>query len=474
MNPTVAFQEPDAPPAALIDTCVHCGFCLPTCPTYVLWGEEMDSPRGRVYLMKAGVEGRAEMTQSFVQHFDRCLGCVACVTACPSGVQYGPLIEKIRAQIERRYDRSLSDRLFRSVLMGLVPYPQRMRLAMLPLAVIGPLVRAIGRALMAPRNGVPHEPGKQLGDVVPGFSRIDEGVRKPQPSTNPSFWQRVAAALALSPPVSLFSMFSRIAERTAAIGQQRMNVAVLTGCVQRLSFADVNRATVNVLAAEGCNVVAPAAQGCCGALPLHAGHIDQARRLAKHNIEVFETAGVDRIVVNAAGCGSAMKEYKDLLAADPAWAARAHAFSATVRDVSEVLMELGEPRATRQPIRARIVYHDACHLAHGQGVRAQPRALLQAIPGVELLTPAESEICCGSAGIYNLVQPGPAAELGARKARHIAALNPDLIATGNPGCTLQISAAAAVLGYKWPVFHPIQLVDASIHGRRIRGLRPKG
>jgi len=199
-----------------------------------------------------------------------------------------------------------------------------------------------------------------------------------------------------------------------------MKVAVLTGCVQRLSFADVNRATVNVLAAEGCNVAAPGAQGCCGALPLHAGHIDQARRLAKHNIEVFERAGVDCIVVNAAGCGSAMKEYHDLLAADAAWAPRAHAFSAKVRDVSELLAELGAPRAPRQPIKARVAYHDACHLAHGQGVRAQPRALLQAIPGIELLTPDEPEICCGSAGIYNLVQPEPASELGARKARNLA------------------------------------------------------
>jgi glycolate oxidase iron-sulfur subunit len=436
----------------------------------VLWGEEMDSPRGRIYLMKAGVEGRAEMTPSFVQHFDRCLGCVACVTACPSGVQYGPLIEKTRAQIERRYDRSLSDRLFRSVLMGLVPYPQRMRLAMLPLAVIGPLVRAIGRALMAPRKGAPYE---EKNHVESGFSRSEADVRKPQPSGEATLLQRVAAALALSPPVSLFSMFSRIPEHTPAVGEPRMKVAVLTGCVQRLSFSDVNRATVNVLAAEGCSVTAPAGQGCCGALPLHAGHIDQARGLAKHNIEVFEAAGIDRIVVNAAGCGSAMKEYKDLLAADPAWAARAHEFSAKVRDVSELLADLGEPRAPRQPIRARVVYHDACHLAHGQGVRAQPRALLQAIPGIELLTPAESEICCGSAGIYNLVQPGPAAELGARKARNIAALTPDMIATANPGCTLQISAAARVLGYKWPVFHPIQLVDASIQGRRLRGLRPK-
>ena len=454
-NQSPAFDGPDTPPSALIDTCVHCGFCLPTCPTYVLWGEEMDSPRGRVYLMKAGVDGRAGMTPTFVQHFDRCLGCVACVTACPSGVQYGPLIEKTRAQIERRYDRTVPDRLFRSALMALVPYPQRMRVALLPLVLLGGVVRAIGRALLAPT--------KQ--------QRAADTGRRPQPPSEATFMSRIAAALALSPPVSLLSMFRKIPEHTPAVGESRLKVAILTGCVQRLSFADVNRATVNVLAAEGCSVAAPGTQGCCGALPLHAGGIDQARRLARHNIDVFERAGVDRVVVNAAGCGSAMKEYKDLLAADSEWAARAHAFSAKVRDVSELLVELGEPRAPRRPINARVVYHDACHLAHGQGIRTQPRALLQAIPGVELLTPAESEICCGSAGIYNLVQPEPAAQLGARKVHHIAALSPDMIATANPGCTLQISAAARILGYKWPVFHPIQLLDASIRGTSLRGAR---
>jgi glycolate oxidase iron-sulfur subunit len=420
----------------------------------------MDSPRGRIYLMKAGVDGRAEMASSFVQHFDRCLGCVACVTACPSGVQYGPLIEKTRAQIERRYERSFPDRLFRSALMALVPYPQRMRVALLPLVLFGGIVRAIGRAL-------------RTSEGATGVSEQSGEVRPKQPAAAATLTQRVAAALALSPPVSLFSLFRSIPEHTAAVGEQRLKVAVLTGCVQRLSFDEVNRATVNVLAAEGCSVTTPGKQGCCGALPLHAGGIEQARRLAKHNIEVFEAAGVDRIVVNAAGCGSAMKEYKDLLQADPAWAARAHAFSGMVRDVSELLVELGEPRAVRQPIRARVVYHDACHLAHGQGVRNQPRALLAAIPGVELATPAESEICCGSAGIYNLVQPEPAAQLGARKARNIAALSPDMIATANPGCTIQITAAARVLGYKWPVFHPIQLVDASIRGRRLKGQRLK-
>ena len=235
--------------------------------------------------------------------------------------------------------------------------------------------------------------------------------------------------------------------------------------MQRLAFPHVNRATIDVLAAEGCAVDAPAAQGCCGALALHAGNIDQARELARHNIEVFEKSGVDRIVVNAAGCGSSMKEYGRLLAEDPAWADRAQASSARVRDVSEVLMEIGEPRAPRHPIEAtRVVYHDACHLAHAQGVRTQPRSLLAAIPGIELLSLTEGDICCGSAGIYNLVQPEAAAQLGEYKARDIAALKPDLIATGNPGCTLQIAAAGRRLGYDWKIVHPIELINRSIRG----------
>ncbi len=454
-----AFSGRDVPPPALIDKCVHCGFCLPTCPTYALWGEEMDSPRGRIYLMKAAVEGRAEMGADFVRHFDRCLGCLSCVTACPSGVEYGPLIEKTRAQIERRHPRGAGDRLFRTVLMSLVPYPGRMRLAMLPLALFGGAVRAAGRAVLAAGGDQ-----RAADHARPSAAGGDEGPRQAQPSGETSLLKRVAAAMALSPPVSWRGLFGRIPETTPAAGASRLQVAVLTGCVQRLAFADVNRATVRVLAAEGCTVSAPAAQGCCGALPLHGGEIERARDLARHNIGVFEAAGVDRIVVNAAGCGSAMKEYGDLLADDPHWSERAHAFGARVRDVSEVLAELGETRARRHPIHARVAYHDACHLAHGQGIRSQPRALLQAIPGIELVTPAESDICCGSAGIYNLVEPEPAAQLGARKVRNIAALSPEVIATANPGCTLQIAASARGFGYNWPILHPIQLVDASIRG----------
>jgi len=439
--PAGALSGPDAPPTALIDTCVHCGFCLPTCPTYLLWGEEMDSPRGRIYLMKAGVEGRADLTPTFVRHFDNCLGCLACVTACPSGVQYGPLIERTRAQIERKYPRPAGDRWFRGALMAVLPYPWRMRLAMLPLAVMGGvLTRVLGA--------------------------------EPAGSARRGLLARLRSSLSVAPPVTLAGLFSSTPELTPAQGKQRLKVAMLTGCVQRLAFGHVNAATVRVLAAEGCQVAAPSAQGCCGALPLHAGHIDQARALAKRTIEVFEQSGADRVVVNAAGCGSAMKDYGELFADDPAWSARAHAFSAKVRDVSQLLTELGPPRAKRYLLKARVAYHDACHLAHGQGVRAEPRALLQAIPGIEVVSPAEPDICCGSAGIYNLVQPGPAADLGERKARNLAALSPDMIATANPGCTLQIAAAARRLGHNWPVFHPIELIDASIRGVDPR--RPAG
>jgi glycolate oxidase iron-sulfur subunit len=417
-----AFDTLEPPQRALIDACVHCGFCLPTCPTYLLWSEEMDSPRGRIYLMKAGLESRAAMTPAFVRHFDRCLGCMACVTACPSGVQYGPLIERTRAQIERRFDRPVLDRAFRALLFALLPYPRRLRMALAPLALVGGLLR-----------------------------------RLPLP-------RRLRALVALAPPVSWAALTARTPETTPAAGPERLTVGLLTGCVQRLAFPHVNQATVNVLAAEGCRVAAPAAQGCCGALALHAGRIDQARALARHTIASFERAGVDRIVVNAAGCGSSMKEYGKLFADDPAWAERARAFSARVRDVSEVLAELGPPRAPRHPLRRRVVYHDACHLAHAQGVRAEPRAMLAAIPGLDMQTPAESEICCGSAGIYNLVEPEAAADLGARKARHIAALEPDVIATANPGCILQIAAAGRRLGFTWRIVHPIELVDESIRG----------
>jgi len=243
---------------------------------------------------------------------------------------------------------------------------------------------------------------------------------------------------------------------------------MLTGCVQRVLQPHVNRATVRVLAAEGCAVVAPRDQGCCGALSRHAGRLEEARAFARRTIELFERADVDVVAVNAAGCGSSMKEYGQLLAGDPAWAERAAALGSRVRDVSELLADL-EPRAPRHPVAATVAYHDACHLAHAQGIRRQPRELLAAIPGVTLLDIAEPDMCCGSAGIYNIVQPGTAAALGERKARNIAALAPDVIATGNPGCIMQIAAACEKIGSPIPVVHPIELLDVSIQGTSARG-----
>jgi len=270
--------------------------------------------------------------------------------------------------------------------------------------------------------------------------------------------------LALAPKVTWGSLFASVPAHTPAAGTQRLTVGLLTGCVQRLVFPRVNAATVNVLSAEGCLVLAPPEQGCCGALALHAGRLDEARAFARRTIDVFERAGVERIAVNAAGCGSSMKEYGQLLADDPAWAERARAFSARVRDVTEIVSELGAPRAPRHPLALRVAYHDACHLAHAQGVRQPPRDLLRSIPGLEILPIAEQEICCGSAGIYNLVEPDTARELGDRKAGHIDAVAPDLIATANPGCMLQMAAASARLGRSWPIRHPIEILDASIRG----------
>ncbi|HEX5506827.1 MAG TPA: glycolate oxidase subunit GlcF [Thermomicrobiales bacterium] len=429
-NGARAFDAHHPPAPELIADCVHCGFCLPTCPTYLLWSEEMDSPRGRIYLMKLASEGAIGLTDEVVRHWDLCLGCMACVTACPSGVQYEKLIEATRQQVERRYDRAPADRAFRALLFALFPHPGRLR-AMVPALWL--YQRAgLGRLARAPL----------AARVLPA---------------------RLRGLEAVMPPVRLGALTARPPAFTPARGTRRRRVGVLAGCVQRVFFDPVNAATVRVLAAEGCDVVVPRAQGCCGALSFHAGReadgLDYARRL----IDAFEAADVDTIVVNAAGCGSTLKEYGYLLRDDPAYAERAAAFSAKVRDVTEFLAEL-EPVAPRNPVPLRVAYHDACHLGHAQGIRRQPREVLRAIPGLRVLDIPEAEICCGSAGIYNLVEPEPAAELGDRKAGNILATDPEVIATANPGCLLQITAALARRGAAIPTVHPIELVDASIRG----------
>ncbi|MGH2731513.1 MAG: (Fe-S)-binding protein [Actinomycetota bacterium] len=425
-----AFDERRPPELALLKECVHCGFCLPTCPTYQLWGEEMDSPRGRIVLMLEGLEPGSELSNEMVTHFDRCLGCMACVTACPSGVRYDRLIEATRPQVERNHPRPLPERLLRQALLALFTHPGRLR-ALLPL-VAG--YRRSGLASVLER------------------SRLLERLPK------------LRATMAIIPEVGLRAGMARLSLLTPARGARRTRVGFLQGCVQRVFFPHVNEATVSVLAAEGCEVAAPAHPRCCGALMLHTGDEPKALALARQTIAGFE--GCDWVAVNAAGCGSAMKSYADLLADDPEWGPRAAAFCAKVRDVSELLVGLG-PVAERHPVALRVAYHDACHLAHAQGVRAQPRALLAAIPGLALAEPREWEICCGSAGIYNLLQPDAAGELGRRKAENLIATGADAIVAGNPGCALQIAAHLRALGRPLPLYHPTEILAASIEGRRL-------
>ena len=415
------------PSRELIDQCVHCGFCLPTCPTYVLWKEEMDSPRGRIYLMKMAAEGAATINETWVGHFDACLGCMACMTACPSGVDYAKLIEATRAQIERRYARPAAEKRFRRLLLSVFTHPNRLRALLLPLR----LYQKTGLQALVRRVGIP----KLL----------------------PARWRAMEALLPQLPAQET------LPELIPAQGERRRRVGLLLGCVQREFFPQVNAATARVLAAEGCEVLIPAAQPCCGALPMHVGEEGQALRLARQMIDLFEKAQLDAVIINAAGCGSNVKEYGHLLRDDAEYAARAQAFAAKCRDISEFLAEL-EPRATRHPLRLRVAYHDACHLQHAQGVRTQPRMLLRRIPELELLEIPESAICCGSAGIYNLVQPDAAAELGDRKASHVVTLNADMVVSGNPGCLLQLQSALARAGQKLPVRHIVELLDASIRG----------
>jgi glycolate oxidase iron-sulfur subunit len=413
-----AFDPHRPPNKELIEDCVHCGFCLPTCPTYVLWGEEMDSPRGRIVLMNQGLQEGTEMSRTMATHFDRCLGCMACVTACPSGVQYDRLIEATRPQVERNYKRPPNERAVRSLIFSIFTRPGRMR-ALVPVLALSQRLR----------------------------------VRPPRAL------RRLRAMQELAPKVSLRNAVARVPETTPAVGEKRARVGLLLGCVQRVFFHEVNTATAGVLAAEGFEVYAPSAPRCCGAPMMHSGEEPDALNSARETISAF--ADCDYVVVNAAGCGSAMKDYRHLFDDDPEWSERAESFSGKVKDVSELLAGV-EPRAERKALEMSIAYHDACHLAHAQGIRSQPRSLLAAIPGLDLIEPKDWEICCGSAGVYNLMQPEAADELGKRKAANLIDTGADAIAAGNPGCSLQIAAKLEEMGHAMRIYHPVQLLHMSI------------
>jgi Fe-S oxidoreductase len=429
--------------------CVHCGFCLPACPTYQLWAEEMDSPRGRIYLVNQILDG-ASLSATAAEHFDRCLGCMACMTACPSGVQYDQLIEAARVWTEEARPvmgraappaagaaRTLRDRVARTAIFSLFPYPRRLRALTAPLR----LVQRTGLDRRVARSRLP-------GRVSPALG----------------------AALRLAPPGVSAAEARPLPRRVPALGTRRAVVGMLTGCVQSVFFPQVNAATARVLAAEGCDVVIPRGQGCCGALSLHSGREEEAADFARRTIATFEQAGVDAVVVNSAGCGSAMKEYERLLgAADGGWAERAAEMSGKVQDLAEFLAGIG-PAAPRHPLPVTAAYHDACHLAHAQRITREPRELLRAIPELNLVEVSDAGTCCGSAGVYNLLQPAAATELGARKAESVAATGAPLLISANPGCSLQIASALAARGQGIAVAHTAEVLDASIRGRPLRTL----
>jgi glycolate oxidase iron-sulfur subunit len=390
----------------LTSDCVHCGFCLPTCPTYVLWSEEMDSPRGRIHLMDARLDGAITLNSIVATHFDRCLGCMACVSSCPSGVRYDRLIESTRDAVEREYERPLADRFVRGLLFRVLPYPGRMRAAL--------RLAPLGRIAPMPKRFRP------LLEIAPR-------------------WRGQGSV----PTV------------THAAGTTIARIGLLTGCVQSAVFPDVNAATARVLAADGFEVVAPP-QGCCGALSVHAGRLEEGKAFARKLIDAFKN--VDLVVVNSSGCGSHLKELGWLLGDE-----RAETFSAKVRDIGELLADT-TPRAARHPLPLTVALQDSCHLRHAQRLPLSSGASLVRIPALEVVEPAEQDLCCGSAGIYYVVQAEAARELGDRKAGHVLATGAQAYASANPGCLVQVSQALRRMKQPLPALHPIELVDASIRG----------
>ncbi len=430
------FDAQKPPQQALIDTCVHCGFCLSTCPSYRVIGKEMDSPRGRIYLMDAINQGEAPLAEGTSQHFDSCLGCLACVTTCPSGVQYDKLISATRHQVERHQPRSIPDKLIRTLIFNLFPYPERLRLFLAPL-----------------------------------YLYQKSGVQKLVRSTSllKQIFPSLAAMDSVLPELTLDSFRNNLPDVIPAQGKKRYRVGMILGCVQRLFFSPVNEATVRVLTANGCEVVIPKTQGCCAALPEHQGQTQQAQSLARQMIDSFEGTGVEAVIINAAGCGHTLKEYGHILEDDPEYADKAKEFAAQVRDVQEFLAAV-ELTAKLSPLtdeELTIVYQDACHLLHGQKISVQPRQLLRQIPGVKLREPLDAALCCGSAGVYNLLQPEVADELGQQKVENLLNTGADLIASPNPGCSLQIKKHLQLQGHEITLMHPMELLDYSIRGVKL-------
>ena len=417
----------DAPDYGKLMECVHCGLCLPTCPTYAELGVEMDSPRGRIYLMRAVVEGKLELSPSYQKHISLCLGCRACETACPSGVKFGQILEGARAQIEQAHAPAhgpLAKWLRLLAFKGILPRPTVLRL---------------------------------LGNLLLLYQALGLRALLRQPRLARWLPARLAALDQLLPVLPKRAYRLRVREFTPAQGQRRGRVGFLSGCVMPIFFSPINDATVRLMAVNGFDVITPRAQRCCGALHAHAGEREDARALARHNLKVFGEAQVDWIVVNAAGCGAMLKEYHELLHHDAQFSGAAKRLSERVLDVSQ-FFDRFPFRGPLGTLKLRVAYDDPCHLLHGQRIKEEPRRMLRSIPGLELVDLHEADWCCGSAGIYNLVHPELSGQILARKMRHLAAAAPDVIATGNPGCLLQIGAGAKQYGLAAPVVHPIELL----------------
>ena len=444
------------PTAGASDPCVHCGFCLPSCASYQVLGTEMDSPRGRIHALKAIEAGELALDATVASHFDSCLGCLACVSACPSGVRYDQLLEATRPQLNAPGLRSPGQNALRRALFALLPYPQRLR------------------SLLKVLRGYGGSPLQKLVQAS-GVLKLGGGS--------------LAAMEQLLPALPDAAFEDAFPVVTPASGARRYRVGLVLGCVQRVFDPEVNRAAVRVLAANGIEVVIPPQQGCCGAVTHHQGEEAQTQELAAALIESLEAvvgpgkaAGpepLDAVLVAASGCGHTLKAYGSILASQPQWAKRGSAFASQVLDIQEFLAQVGlsasfqaalrplalpdgQAASSEQPLK--LAYHDACHMLHGQGIREQPRELLRAIPHVQLREALEAGVCCGSAGIYNLVQPQEAAELGQRKASDLAATGAHWVASANIGCSLQLRQHLGSAARPVPVAHPMQLLDWSFRG----------
>ena len=428
-----AIHDQDVPTWELLRTCVHCGLCLNHCPTYKVLGMEMDSPRGRIYQVLHVNEGDMAMGESFAMHIDRCLGCLACETACPSGVQYGRIVERARAQIEQHYKRPFLTRLLRQL------FYRKIIVNFRRLGFTARLMR------FYQRSGLQTLLRKTGVLKLVGVADLDR----------------------LAPQIDDEFFFSEIGKVFPAVGQRRGKVAFLAGCINNVAFSHLNRATISVLTRNGIEVHVPAGQGCCGALHAHAGFREDARTLARNNIQVFLAGDYDAIVTNAAGCGSNLKEYDDLLEHDPQFAERAKAFKAKAKDVTEYLAQMGLLPQKRK-ITRKVAYQDPCHLANAQRIRTQPRELLKAI-GCDLVELPHSDQCCGSAGVYNVAQNELSMKILEAKMDDVTSVSSDMVVTANVGCMIQLRAGVDQRGLKLPVKHVVELLEEAYFPERSEG-----